>query len=194
MAFGLFVINIGVMLLQTVPYMTDAGYGRGTGAMMIVVASIPAMLAKPIWGHFIDRLEPKPLAAAGSAATGIAMCVIVMSVSAGSLGGAYVGFFLLGVGWGGMIPLQEVIWASFFGRRYLGAVRGAALPFSLAFGAGAPLAVSWYHDVVGNYDGALVAVAVASFVAAGLILVIRPPRREGDAAVAPHAEAARSVR
>ena len=193
-AFGLFVINIGVMLLQTVPYMTDAGYDRATGAMMIVVASIPAMLAKPIWGHFIDRLEPKPLAAAGSAMTGVAMCVIVLSVSSGSLAGAYVGFFLLGVGWGGMIPLQEVIWASFFGRRYLGAVRGAALPFSLAFGAGAPLAVSWYHDVVGNYDGALIAVAVASFVAAGLILAIRPPRRESESPATRHTANARVVR
>ncbi len=183
-AFGLFVINIGVMLLQTVPYMTDAGYDRGTAALMIVVASVPAMLAKPIWGHFIDRLEPKPLAAAGSAMTGIALCAIVASVAAGSLPGAYVGFFLLGVGWGGMIPLQEVIWASFFGRRYLGAVRGAALPFSLAFGAGAPLAVSYYHDIVGNYDGALWTVAAANLIAAGLILAIRPPRKRLETPVA----------
>ena len=172
------------MLLQTVPYMTDAGYDRGTAALMIVVASVPAMLAKPIWGHFIDRLEPKPLAAAGSAMTGIALCAIVASVAAGSLPGAYVGFFLLGVGWGGMIPLQEVIWASFFGRRYLGAVRGAALPFSLAFGAGAPLAVSYYHDIVGNYDGALWTVAAANLIAAGLILAIRPPRKRLETPVA----------
>ena len=200
LAFGLFVINIGVMLLQTVPYLTDAGYSRNVAASMIVVASVPAMLTKPVWGWLIDRLaaiseqarqrgategtgRPPPrlgtktLAAIGSALTGIAMLVIVGSVAAGWLAGAYAGFFLLGTGWGGMIPLQEVIWASFFGRRYLGSVRSAALPFSLAFGAGAPLAVSYYYDVVGNYDGALLGVAGANLVAAAMILLIRPPRR-----------------
>ena len=45
---------------------------------------------------------------------------------------------VLGFGWGGMIPLQEVIWASFFGRRFLGSIRGAAMPFSLLLGAPAP--------------------------------------------------------
>ena len=201
-AFGLFVINIGVMLLQTVPYMTDAGYDRATAAMMIVAASVPAMAAKPLWGHLIDRLSAvvppvrdaperegaprkiyagrfgaKALAALGSALTGVAMLAIVGSVAAESLAGAYAGFFLLGVGWGGMIPLQEVIWASFFGRRHIGAVRSAALPFSLAFGAGAPLVVSWYRDIVGNYDGALLAVAASNLIAAAMILTIRPPRR-----------------
>ena len=200
-AFGLFVINIGVMLLQTVPFMTDAGYDRATAAMMIAVASVPAMAAKPIWGHFIDRLSApvdaarlsasqgasgrrrfgqggaKPLAALGSAITGLAMLIIVASVAAKHLPGVCAGFFLLGVGWGGMIPLQEVIWASFFGRRHIGAVRSAALPFSLVFGAGAPLAVSWYRDVVGDYDGALLAVAASNLVAAAMIMTIRAPRR-----------------
>ena len=195
LAFGLFVINIGVMLLQTVPYLTDAGHSRATAAFMMVVASIPAMLTKPVWGHLIDRLGTpmrgkedarghgtatrlgaKPLAAIGSALTGIATAAIVLSVASGSLVGIYAAFFLLGVGWGGMIPLQEVIWASFFGRRHLGAVRSAALPFSLAFGAGAPLAVSYYHDVVGDYHGALLSVAVANLIAALLILAIRAPR------------------
>ena len=74
--------------------------------------------------------------------------------------GAYLGFFVLGLGWGGLIPLQEVIWATFFGRRYLGSVRSAGMPFSLVIGAGAPLLASVYFDRVGNYDGAFLTVAV----------------------------------
>lgn len=180
LAFGLFVVNIGVMLLQTLPYMTDAGHDRATAAMMIVVASVPALLAKPIWGVLIDRLASsaaQPLAAAGSALTGAALLVIVASAANQWLFGAYAGFFLLGIGWGGMIPLQEVIWASFFGRRHLGAVRGAALPFSLFFGAGAPLLVSIYRDAIGNYHGAMLAIAAANLAAAVLILAIRAPSR-----------------
>jgi hypothetical protein len=80
-----------------------------------------------------------------------------------------------------MIPLQEVIWATFFGRRHLGAVRSAGLPFSLLLGAGAPLIVSMYFDRVGNYDGALYTVAVLNILSAVLLLFIpKPGRADGS--------------
>jgi MFS transporter, OFA family, oxalate/formate antiporter len=176
-AFGLFVINIGVMLLQTVPFMTDAGFSRMTASLMITVASVPSMLSKPIWGYFIDRVDAKPLAAAGAAITGLSLLVIIAAVHAGSLPGAWFGYFALGIGWGGMIPLQEVIWANFFGRRFLGAVRSAAMPFALIIGASAPLLTSMYFDVVGNYYGALLTVAILNVMSAVMIYLIPRPRR-----------------
>lgn len=177
LAFSLFVVTIGVMLLQTIPFMTDAGYPRATAALMITVASVPAFLTKPIWGYLLDRLRAQPLAAAGAALTGLSMLAIVLSVQARSEYLIYGAFFLLGCGWGGMIPLQEVIWASFYGRRYLGAVRSAALPFSLLISAGAPLAASYYYDVMGNYDGMFFAVAAANLTSAALLLFIAQPIR-----------------
>ena len=174
-AFGLFTINIVVLLLHAIPWLVDEGFSPSLAAQMIVVTSVPAMLAKPLWGFFIDRLEPRPLGAIGSAVTGGALLTIAGALAADSLAGAYAGFFLLGVGWGGMIPIQEVIWAGFFGRRHLGAVRSAALPFSLLFGAAAPLLVAWHRDVTGDYTNAMVAVALANLTAALLILSVRPP-------------------
>ena len=177
LAFGLFVITIQVMLLQTVPMLTDAGYTRISAAAMITVASIPAFITKPVWGWLIDGLDAKPLAATSAAITAISLFIIVFAVETSSLGWAYAGFIMLGVGWGGMIPLQEVIWASFFGRRYIGSVRSAALPFTLLFTAGAPLATSYYYDVVGNYTGAILIVAAANLVSAFMILAIPNPSR-----------------
>jgi MFS family permease len=177
MAFGLFAITIGVMLLQTIPLMTDAGYDRTTAALMITVASVPAFLSKPLWGYLIDKLDAQPLASAGAALTGVSLIIIVISTALRADFWVYTGFFILGCGWGGMIPLQEVIWASFFGRRYLGAVRSAALPFSLLLSAAAPLAVSWYYDVVGNYNGAIWTVAVFNLISAVMIWFIPSPQR-----------------
>ena len=171
-AFGMFQVVIPVVLLQTIPFMTDAGYSRTTAAFMITIASIPALVSKPVWGWLIDRMNPKPLAAVSALCAGIAMIMIVVSVEARSQLWEYVAFFMLGIGWGGMIPMQEVIWASYFGRRYLGAVRSAALPFALILGGGGPLVVAWYYDVVGNYNGAFLTVAGMSILAAGLILAL----------------------
>lgn len=175
LAFGLFGITIQVMLLQTVPFMTDAGYSRITSAFMITVASLPALVSKPIWGWLIDGLDARPLAAISAALTGLSLFIIVFAVQAQSLPWVYTGFIVLGFGWGGMIPLQEVIWATFFGRRYLGAVRSAALPFSILLTAGAPLATSYYHDVVGNYDGAILIVGSANLLSALMLAGLKKP-------------------
>lgn len=177
-AFGLFTINIIVMLLQTVPYLTDAGFSRNQAALAVVFATFPSMLSKPIWGYFIDRLPAKPLAALGSAVTGLALLGVVFTVQAGDLLWIYTAFVFLGLGWGGMIPLQEVIWGSFFGRRYLGAVRSAGLPITLLISAAAPVLVSYYQDTTGSYDGAILAIALCNLVAALLILSLRPPQRK----------------
>lgn len=174
-AFGFFSINIVVVLLHMIPMMTDAGFSRSDAALAMVVASTPAMLSKPVWGFYIDRWPVKPLAAISASMTGFSLAFIVTAVNAGSLPGAFIGLVLLGLGWGGMIPMQEVIWGSFFGRRHLGAVRSAALPFALLLGAIAPYAVSVYRDVTGEYTGALWIVASLNMLSGILIHRVKPP-------------------
>ena len=53
LAFGLFSINIVVVLLQAVPLLTDAGFSRNDAALGILVASVPALVSKPVWGWLI---------------------------------------------------------------------------------------------------------------------------------------------
>jgi cyanate permease len=178
LAFGLFTINIVVMLLHTVPYLTDRGFSRAEAAFAITAASVPAMISKPIWGFFIDRLEARPLAALGAGLTGLSLLAIVAAVELDLLVLIYGAYVLLGIGWGGMIPLQEVIWGSFFGRRYLGAVRSAGLPFALLLGAAAPLLVSYYRDVTGSYQLALAVVAGCNLLSGALLLALPSPRLE----------------
>lgn len=175
LAFGLFGITIQVMLLQTVPLMTDAGYTRSTAALMITITSVPALLSKPFWGWLIDGLDARPLASMSAALTGASLFIIVFAVQGQSLAWIYFGFVVLGFGWGGMIPLQEVIWANFFGRRYLGSVRSAALPFSILLTAGAPLATSYYFDIIGNYDGAILMVGSANLLSGIMLALLRKP-------------------
>lgn len=175
-AFGFFQINILVVLLHAVPYLVDTGLTRTQAALSLVVASVPAMLSKPVWGYFIDRLPAKPLAAVSASLTGLALLAIVLMMQHASLSWVYAAFALLGLGWGGMIPLQEVIWGSFFGRRYLGAVRSAALPVALLIAAAAPYLVALYRDLTGQYDAALLVVAALNMLSGLMIYSVRPPR------------------
>jgi len=169
LAFGLFQISITVMLLQTIPFMTDAGFSRLTAASMLSLASLPAFLSKPVWGLLIDRFSASRLAAAGAAVTGLSVMLIVLAVQARHHLAVSGGFLLMGIGWGGLIPLQEVIWASFFGRRYLGAVRSMAMPFTFGLSALGPIAVAGYYDLAGNYNLALLAIATCNLASAVML-------------------------
>lgn len=181
LSFGFGVVGVGVILTQTIPFLTDEGFSRGTAAIMSSAMSFPALVAKPIWGLVIEKANPKPIAAVGFVLSAIATIIILLAAKAGALPPLAVGYVLMGVGFGGHIPIQEVIWASYFGRRHLGAVRSVAMPFSLIIGAGAPLAVASYFDKVGNYDGAFYAISALWMVAAVLVLLVRKPIKPGMA-------------
>ena len=172
LAFGLFQISITTMLVQTIPLMSDAGYSRLVASSMISIASIPAFLSKPFWGMLIDQYSPKKLAGLGAAITGFAVMAIVFSVSRQIDYLIYGSFLIMGIGWGGLLPLQEVIWASFFGRRYLGSVRSTAMPFTFGMSAIGPILVAYYYDSVGDYNLALLAIAICNIASAIMLFRI----------------------
>ncbi|CAN0538390.1 unnamed protein product, partial [Scytosiphon promiscuus] len=51
------------------------------------------------------------------------------------------------------------------------------MPFALTLRAIAPWAVSYSHDVVGAYDGALLVVAGLNVLSGVLIFVVPPPKK-----------------
>ena len=74
------------------------------------------------------------------------------------------------------MPLQEVIWATFFGRRYLGSVRATAMPFTFALTALGPVAAAAYYDRAGNYDNAFLFMALCNLTAALVLMFISDKR------------------
>ncbi|MDA0270958.1 MAG: MFS transporter [Chloroflexi bacterium] len=176
-AFGVSGVGLGTMLFTTIPFVTDAGFSRTFAALTLSLCmALPAALVKPMWGWGMDRVQPKVLAAASFvvAASGTFVVVVAGQNQSGVL--MAIGFVLVGAGLGGQIPIQEVIWGSYFGRRYLGAVRSVAMPFALFFGAGGPQAVQIYFDMVGDYYGAFLIVGALWLLAAVLVMFVKRPQ------------------
>ena len=150
LAFGLFQISITVMLLQTIPF-DDRCWLFTIYCVEYDFTCVDSCFSQQAcMGILIDRYSPKKLAAIGAALTGGAVLVIVYSVATRFDALVYSGFIMMGFGWGGLLPLQEVIWATTFGRRYLGSVRSTALPFVLGMAALGPVLVAYYYDQVGK--------------------------------------------
>jgi len=84
----------------------------------------------------------------------------------------------------GTVPLSEFIWAKYFGRVHIGAVRGVAAPFTIALGALGPIIGGLYFDAVGSYEGVFAAFVAAYLTGAVAILASREPPPKGTPAEA----------
>ena len=190
-AFGLAVIGIGGVILNTIPFLTDQDYSRATAARIVVVLGFAAGFSKAFWGWLTERYDARYVAALGFALSGSSMILIVFSAASGIAALVALGYLLWGTGVGALFPSQEVIWAQYFGRRYLGEVRSVVLPVSLGMGAAGPLLTALYFDAVGDYNGVFLAVGINWVFASVLILAVRrpgpPPRIAVTSPVTPRA-------
>ena len=172
--------------VHMVPFLHDMGAPLLIAAAAVSLRSGVALVAQPIWGYIVDRVPIKPVASLQFIVTaaGIAMWLLPTSVPT-----IVLGLFLFGLGGSGGAVVSEMIWAGFYGRLSLGAVRGIAYPLQNILGAFGPLGIGLLYDLSGSYATAFVVMAIGSLVAAGLVQFARPPR----APARPAAESARPV-
>ncbi len=184
-AFGLVGFGLIALATQAIPLMTDAGFSRAESAALLSLLALPGLLTRPFWGLAAERIEPRRVALVAFLAIAVGELTVLGAARSGSTTLAVTGFLTAGVGMAGYVPLQELMWATFFGRRHLGAVRSAVMPARLLFGASGPVVFTAYYDVAGSYDGILLAVAMASAAAAGLVMLARAPARRSLAPAPP---------
>jgi MFS family permease len=134
-AFGLGCLGIGVILLHTIPLLTDSGFTRSEAAALSSLMSLLAFGAKPFWVQLVDKLDPKLLSTVAFGLASIGTLLILIGANDESLPILIAGCALLGWSSGGFIPLQETIVGSYFGRRYLGRVRSVGPRHSRSFSA-----------------------------------------------------------
>ena len=106
----------------------------------------------------------------GSTALSYGLMLAIHSTSVAVIWGIYFGLTT-----GGMTVLQQVILADYFGREFLGAIRGTfAIGQSSANATGTLLAAITY-DTLGSYNLIFMAFALISVVSAVLVIFSQPP-------------------
>ena len=176
--FGLASMGYGAMFLHLIPFLTDSGYSARQAAGAFSMIGVAGLLSKPIWGLIAERVVPRYCAASEFALLGLG---ILLVMAAPSLATMYVAIFVLGLGIGGVVTVQETVWADYYGRLTLGTVRSIGRPFTIVFSAGGPVFASLAYDFRDSYEIAFVLFVVAYVAAALLILVTPAPRKPAAA-------------
>ena len=147
-AFGTVMLGMSAIGLFWIPYFLDLGFQPYLAAWALSAYALSQAGSSLLLAPFIDRFQPRFLAMFGFVSF-IAALLLMMNVNvawqmflAALLGGAGVGSGML---------LNAQLWPAYFGRRNIGAIRGAALPLTLAFSGAGSAATGMIFDATGSY-------------------------------------------
>ena len=156
-----------------VPHFTDVGISNAAAAGAVSALTVASMGSVFVWGILADRLGAKRV---------LLVVLIVLEAGAFLIAGAttvpaaYLAAALFGLGMAGYALLSEVVWATFFGRKYLGSIRGVTMVFQLAGNASGSLIAAFLFDLQGTYDGAFNFILIGFAVSTAVLVLARRPR------------------
>ena len=172
--YGMANVGIAGLNLHVFAYVTDIGFETIVAATVMSIIASTQLGSTLFWGvvseHMAIRRSNMIMFLVQSAGLSLA-------IATNQLVPVYIGFCLYGIGLGGSWVLQELIWATYYGRVSLGMVRGLGILVTHAFGAaGAPF-FGFVHDTTGSYVSSFIIFVIALVASAFLSLAVRAPHK-----------------
>ncbi len=170
----------GTVALHRIADFMDKGLDPTLISFATALDAVCAGVTTFAFGLMVRHVPARTLGAAGFLMLAAAS---IMTIYANNLPVMFASMALFGLGIGGMMFLQNFIWADYYGRESVGSIRGLVNPINLVVGGlGAP-AAGYVRDIWGTYDPAWWAgVALMAFAAALVLSTRAPTRRVGRGA------------
>ena len=163
-------LAIGTVALHRIADFMDKGLDPTVIAFATAFDAVCAGAATFTFGMLVKYVPARILGATGFTVLAIAS---VLTIYADNLLIMFASMAIFGLGIGGMMFLQNFVWADYFGRESVGRIRGLVNPINLVVGGlGAP-AAGYVRDIWGTYDPAWWA-GVALMVFAALTILSTP--------------------
>ena len=175
--FGISVVGIFAILLNGVFFLREHGLSAAEAPLAVGAFSLFSMLTKPPWGWALDRWDTRVVGFVSFALGAIGFVLVINAGPTGNWWLIAATLAVMGAGIGGNIPIQDMFWAEYFGRRYLGAVRAIGFPVAMGINALTPILVALSYDVIGSYNAAFYACAGLWAGSAILCLMLRLPAK-----------------
>ena len=174
--FSMVALAIGTVAVHRIADFADRGFNTTLISYATAFDAVCAGAATFAFGRLVRWIAARVLGAVGFALLAIASVMTIYAASDVTMFGSMA---IFGLGIGGMMFLQNFIWADYFGREHVGSIRGIAMPINLIVGGiGAPIA-GYAHDWTGSYN-TIWWVGVALMVCSALLVAVtappKPPR------------------
>ena len=158
-------------------YITDEGFSNAVAAAVLGTFALSAMAARVIWGLLVERYPVRYCMAASYSGNVLGVLILLIGLHLGFTPMLFLFGVVYGLNIGGSVVLTSVAIASYFGRDFVGTIRGTMMTMTTSSSALGPVLVSMVYDSQGTYFRAFVAMVGLFLVAAIVVLFARPPTR-----------------
>jgi MFS family permease len=159
--------------IHQIPLLIGNGIAPLGAALVVSLFGLTWVAACIGWGLIAERVPPRFALAGNYLLTGTCMLSLVWIHD---LRLALVYGALYGMCNGGMSTLDALVWANYYGRRAVGAIRGSSRPFIVGAGAFGGGTAGWFYDTTGSYVLIVSIFGLLSLTGGLLVLLARPPR------------------
>ena len=159
-------------LAHGIVHLQDLGHTPAEAALSYSVLLFALLVGNLIVAALGDRIEPRYLWAAASAAYGVGM---LLALKATGPTGLYAYAIFLGVGFGMAFPTMMTLPANYFGAKVYPLAVGLMMVVATIAGFSGSVAAGHAYDHSKSYVGSFSTIAILCFVGAVLALFMIPP-------------------
>ena len=162
----------GAVNLSMAPHLQDSGVSRATAVSAITVWAIFGIVGGILGGELRQRLSVRVALPMMMFLTATALIWLTLVENTWM---AYTFAVYHGLLFGAQLPLNQTVFADYFGRWSVGAIQGIAAPIQFGMNAVGPVLASYVFDQTGMYDEIfMVFVGLYVFGAVVILLAARP--------------------
>ena len=165
---------IGSVNFHWFSYFTGKGISESVAVSTVAFSAFVSIPVSLVAGFLAERFHVRYILAATHVGFTLAFGLMLF---ANTVPLAYVFAFCLGCTSGISFTVGQIVFADYYGRNSLGAIRGMVAPINSATNALGPLMAAIAFDLLGNYTLIVVIFAAFSAAAAALWVISTPPKR-----------------
>ncbi len=157
---------IPVILVHSIPFLTDMGIEPVKAAVMIATIGIIGIPARFLGGLLADRIKKEQIRFLIGGAYLLQAIGITVFLLNQTIPSVYVFYVCHTIAFGVSFTLNAMIRARYFGRKAFGSIAGVSRVIMTPVGVAAPIYTGWVYDTTGSYITAFTLLAILLALAA----------------------------
>jgi len=167
----------GVMI-HYYPYMQAKGVSSDLAAASMTAYAFFCAAVKIPWGLMAEHISVRYCIMTVYSGCATGLCILVFSETTPLI---FLFAAVYGISIGGIMVIREVLFADYYGREFIGTIRGVVMPLNLVAMAGGPIFAAWLYDRTGNYQLPYYIFMAAFAVGVAFMYMAREPVRHPEA-------------
>ncbi len=138
----------GVMI-HYYPYMKTKGIEPDLAATSMTAYAFFCAVVKIPWGLIAEKMPVRYCIISVYLGCALGLAILIYTQSTPFI---FVFAAVYGLSIGGIMVVREVLFADYYGRQFIGTIRGVVMPLNLIAMAVGPVFAAWLYDLTGSYQ------------------------------------------